>query len=164
MKNTIQVFGLPRSGTNFLEWSIVEYFDDIIYENKYQICDVEGLNKYDRLIALKHSYPSLDNSNYVIVIYKDFEKWSKSYKKWSKKLPKKEIWEKYLKKSNEIDVKRCLLISHDELFSNYKEILIKISRKFNLQLKNKPIIKPEGYFNKEGAKSQPIKNKKYKHE
>ena len=164
MKNTIQVFGLPRSGTNFLEWSIIEYFDGIKYVNIYEICDVSGLNIFGNKAAVKHSLPKLKYSDHIVVIYKDFERWSKSYKKWSKREPKKEIWEKYLKKSSEIDVKRCLIISHDELVSNYKETLIKISRKFNLPLKNKPIIKPEGYFNRGGAKSQPIKNKIYNHE
>jgi len=164
MKNTIQVFGLPRSGTNFLEWSIVEYFDSIIYENKYQTCDIEGLNKHNKLIALKHSYPSLDNSDYVIVIYKDFEKWSKSYKKWSKREVKKEIWENYLNITNKIDNKRCLIISHDELVYNYEEIIKKISKKFNLTLKDKSIVKPDGYFNKGGSKSKPDKNRIYNHE
>ena len=83
MLNTIQVFGLPRSGTNFLEWSIVNYIDNIDYENKYQACDVMGLKKYGKRISLKHSLPTHNHSKYVIVIYKDFEKWSKSYKRYS---------------------------------------------------------------------------------
>jgi len=164
VKNTIQIFGLPRSGTNFLEWSIIEYFDNIKYENKYKICDVEGLNRYNHIIALKHSFPTLDHSDYIIVIYKDFEKWSKSYKKWSKQEPKKEIWENYLNTANKIDNKRCLIISHEELVYNYEEIIKKISKKFNLSLKDKLIIKPDGYFNRGGSESKPDKNKKYKHE
>lgn len=93
MKNTIQVFGLPRSGTNFLEWSIIEYFDGIKYVNIYEICDVSGLNIFGNNAAVKHSLPKLKYSDHIVVIYKDFEKWSKSYKKWSNREPKKEIWE-----------------------------------------------------------------------
>ena len=29
MKNTVQIYGLPRSGTNFLEWTLKEYFKNI---------------------------------------------------------------------------------------------------------------------------------------
>jgi len=164
MKNTIQVFGLPRSGTNFLEWSIVEYFDNIKYENNYKVCDVEGLNKHNKHVALKHSLPTLKYSDYIIVIYKNFERWSKSYKKWSRESPKKKIWENYLESAHKLDSERCLIILHEELFINYEDTIKKISKKFNLALKDKPIIKPDGYFNRGGAESKPDKNKKYKHE
>jgi len=122
------------------------------------------LNDYNKLISLKHSYPSLHNSKYVIVIYKDFEKWSKSYKKWSNKVAKKETWENYLEKSHKIDSEKCLIISHDELFYDYENTIKKISKKFNLKLKDIPIIQPTGYFNKGGAESTPIDNVKYIHE
>ena len=39
-----------------------------------------------------------------------------------------------------------------------------ISKKFNLELKDKPIVQPHGYFNRGGANSKPEKDKEYKHE
>ena len=98
MKNDIQVYGLPRSGTNLLEWSIVNYFEGVVYKNKYKVCDVEGLVKYGENIAAKHSYPSFEFSDKVVVIYKEFHKWEKSYKKWAKNSPKKTSMGKLYKK------------------------------------------------------------------
>lgn len=164
MKNTIQVYGLPRSGTNFLEWTLMEYFKNFNYKNFYKKCDVKHLNIYNKKVATKHSYPSFEFSDKIIVIYKDYDKWNKSYRKWSNNNGSMEIWKNYLNKSKELNSDNCIIISHDELYNNYKNNIILFSKKFNLVLKDKPIIKPDGYFNKGGAESKPNKNKKYKHE
>lgn len=165
MKNTIQVYGLPRSGTNFLEWSLVEYFEDLHYENKYEKCDVKGIVNYTKPTALKHCHPNLKHSDFVIVIYKEYDKWVKSYKKWSGKKAEKSVWETYLKKANEIDEKFCMIISHDTLYNKYENTLNDVSNKFNLKMiKDKKILKPTGIMNRGGANASPIKNITYKYE
>ena len=164
MKNDIQVYGLPRSGTNLLEWSLVNYFEDIVYENKYKVCDVEGIFKYGNYIAAKHSYPSFEFSDKVVVIYKEFHKWEKSYKKWAKDSPKKQVWENYIKKSESLDTNRCIIISHKELNNNFEVTLKKISDKFGFKLKNIELSKPKNYMNRGGAKSNPLENKIYHYE
>lgn len=170
MKNTIQVYGLPRSGTNFLEWTLKEYFKDVTYENLYKKCDVEELNISNHKVSVKHSYPSFEFSDKVIVIYKEYDKWENSYYKWMRKgkypkiEPSKEIWEKYIEKSKELDSNSCILISHNELYTNYKNSITLFSNKFNLELKNKKIILPKGRFSKSGANAKPNNNTPYKHE
>jgi hypothetical protein len=67
--NSVQVFGLPRSGTNLLEYMIRNYFN-IEYNNLYKICDIQIYNKFKKINALKHSKPFIDN-NKIIIIYKE---------------------------------------------------------------------------------------------
>lgn len=164
MKNTIQVYGLPRSGTNFLEWSLVQYFENITYKNHYKMCDVEGITQYKKNVAVKHSFPSFEYSDKIIVIYKDFEKWSKSYEKYTGKLPSKIVWENYMNKSKKLDSDNTLIISHSELYSHYEDNLHFIEKKFSLRLKDIEIVKPKNYMNKLGANSKPIPNEIYNHE
>lgn len=164
MKNDIQVYGLPRSGTNLLEWSLVNNFKDVVYENKYKVCDVEGIFKYGKYIAAKHSYPSFEFSDKVVVIYKEFHKWEKSYKKWSKQTPEKQVWENYIKKSESLDTDKCIIITHKELNNDYQNTLNKISNKFGFKLKDIEITKPINYMDRGGAESEPLKNKIYHYE
>jgi hypothetical protein len=68
-KNLIQVYGLPRSGTNFVEWTLQKYFSQINYQNIFlNETDIPKLKKYQNKIALKHSYPNLNHSEYAIII------------------------------------------------------------------------------------------------
>jgi len=164
MKNTVQIYGLPRSGTNFLEWTLKEYFKDIKYENFYEKCDVEKLNIFNKTVAIKHTYPSFKFSDKIIVIYKDFNKWNKSYRKWSNKDGIMEIWENYLNKSKELNSENCIIISHDELYRNYKNSINLFSKKFNLEVNEKEILLPKNRFNKGGSKAKPIIQEIYKYE
>ena len=178
MKNTVQIYGLPRSGTNFAEWTLKEYFKDIKYENLYKKCDVEKINIYGAYVAAKHSYPSFEFSDNIIVIYKDLNKWGKSYKKWLRERARGrtdsiekwsdkddilEIWENYLNKAKELNIKNCIIISHDELYNNYKNNIKLFSKKFNLKLKEKEIILPKNCLDKGGAKVKLKLGKIYKH-
>lgn len=164
MKNTVQIYGLPRSGTNFLEWTLKEYFKNIKYKDFYGKCDVKQLNIYNKNVAIKHCYPSFKFSDKVIVIYKDYEKWNKSYRNWSHKNGIIEVWENYLKKSKELDSDNCIIISHDELYCNYKNSINLFSKKFNLELNEKEILLPKNRFNKGGSRAKPNSKQIYKHE
>ena len=51
VKNGIQVFGLPRSGTNFIKWPLKNNFKNIFYNNLY-------MDYKNKQISVKHYFPS----------------------------------------------------------------------------------------------------------
>ena len=170
MKNSVQVYGLPKSGTNFLEWTLMEYFKNFNYNNFYKNCDVKGLNKYNLNIAVKHSYPSFEFSDKIIVIYREYDKWNKSYSNWSSGVSGTreggsiKLWKNYLNKSRELEGSNCIIISHHELYTNYKDSINLFSKKLNLELNNKKIILPKNHLTKGGGNTKQQSNKIYKHE
>lgn len=159
MENRIQIYGLPRSGTNFFEWCIVNYFDNVAYKNIYQECDVPGLREHKRRVALKHSFPNLDHSEFCIVVYKEYDEWKNSYKKRGK--PSRETWQKYLDCANALDKSKCFIYEHKYAYNNLENVLKEISEKTGLTLKDVDIVPPKYYLNRGGAVVGQIKGKEY---
>lgn len=82
MKNKIQVFGLQCSGTNFVEWSLLNNFEGLDYQwNLSSIGDVKGDMFYGTQQSLKHCYPNNYQSDVSLIIERDFESWNTSVKK-----------------------------------------------------------------------------------
>ena len=63
-----------------MEWSLMNNFKDLKYFLGNTYTDVEGLFFYKQEIvtSVKHCYPSLDNCDFALVIFKDYENWYKS--------------------------------------------------------------------------------------
>ena len=75
MTNKIQPFGLRRSGTNLLEYLVINSFDSD-YKLIPRVQNVHKLHpKQGQLESLKHTLPTLSHSDYCIVVYKPFEAW-----------------------------------------------------------------------------------------
>lgn len=154
-KNLIQVYGLPRSGTNFVEWTLVNNFADLKYKNVYI---PQGSDRIPPIIssvrrgkmAIKHSYPSLQYSKYAIVIYKEWDLFSVSFKKWANRNCPVEQYEKYLNIAKSLNSERCLLVEHSWSYNNYTSFVDKISEKFKVK-KNNIIKKPLNRLNMGGA-------------
>jgi len=155
-KNKIQVYGLPRSGTNFVEWSLKNNFVDLEYNNYYSKPEIKSIPRTK--VAIKHNFPSLDNSEFSIVIYKEWESFSLSYSRWAKKEIEKSIYDLYLKKAHELDKDKTIIFEHSWLCLNYRSGMEMISEKFGIKLKEK-INQPENVLNKAGANSKQMKNK-----
>ena len=115
--NKVQVFGLPRSGTNFIEWTLQNNFN-ITYNNLYDVCNTVGLNEFGQRNALKHNYPILDRCDFAIVIYKTFEQWQKSMAKDKRGLCERSTYDKYLEIANNLPKDRVLVISFDDACTN----------------------------------------------
>ena len=156
-KNIVQVYGIPRSGTNFLEWSLVNNFANLEYKNIYTNCSIKKILFNTK--AVKHQYPSFDYSDYVIVIYKKFENLQKSYKRWSGSILSQEIYDQYLLKARSLDPERTIIFEHAWLFDNYQEGMSHISNKFNLKLKDE-VKQPLYRMNRAGALAEQT-DKKY---
>lgn len=137
-------------------------FTDIGYKNIY-------LNPGDKMIpqflsslrpgkaALKHSYPNLQYSKYIIVIYKEWDKFSPSFKRWGvKEYPHKE-YQKYLDIARSIDPEKHLLIEHSWACENYNIFVNKISEKFKIT-KNNTTRAPTNRLNKGGALCRETEN------
>ena len=155
-RNRIQVYGLPRSGTNFVEWSLVNNFKNLEYKNYYSEPEITEIPRSN--VAIKHNFPSLNNSEFCIVIFKEWTLFSSSYKKWSGRDISKETYDLYLSKAKKLDPNRCLIFNHSWLCENYNLGLQMISDKFKVRLNDK-IIQPMNSLDKNGANAKQKKNK-----
>lgn len=159
-RNLIQVFGLPRSGTNFMEWTLNNNFKGVNYINLYAKCNTYGLREFGKLCAFKHSYPNLNRSDYALVIYKTYDKWVKSMKKDKRGSTSKEIYDEYLNFANSLPKDKCILISFEDAYNNYEDLVKRIGELINIEPK-KEITKPVGILTRGGAGAGET-NKKFK--
>lgn len=136
MKNSVQVFGLPRSGTNLIEY-IIRYYYNIDYYNIYNICkEINYKHYYNKKIAIKHLYPFIDNNKIIIIFREKYLENKSSTLYYNNLKDKKNIYEKYLSKiKKNKDNKNCLIIKYEELYSNPEKIL----RKMDIFLNKKSI-------------------------
>ena len=72
----IQVWGLWRSGTNFIEYLVRNNIQNHNYTNRYAY-SVFTSNQD----ALKHTLPNISKAKYHICVYKPFDVWIESYNK-----------------------------------------------------------------------------------
>lgn len=156
-RNKIQVYGLPRSGTNFIEWTLNNNFIDISYINLYKTCD-SGIKEHGRDIALKHCLPSLNYSDHAIVIYKSYDQWVESMKRDNRGKSTRKIYDDYLQAAKNLPDDKCIIISHQEACDNYIELVEKIAKLFNVTPKDK-IIQPTHRMNKAGANAKQTKRR-----
>lgn len=147
----ITIYGLPRTGTNYLEF-LVRNNLDIEYENKLVNKENTYLPNY-RLsdkVSIKHSNPNLFNNDKVIIIIKEFPNFKNSFKKWhgktTPKLTDNEIKEMYEISLNDYlkyydnNKKNMIIIFFEDLLNNETIIIKKIGEKFNIKT-NEKIIK-----------------------
>jgi hypothetical protein len=137
IKNKIQVFGLPRSGTNFVEWTLRNNFVGIDYNVIDVINNVPG--SFPHTTLLKHNYPTLQYSHYGILIYKPFFEWQHSLKKngWSFGITQYG-YQKYIEAGKSLGNK-FLVVEWDWCVKNYNTFLLKIKNRFNVILIDNPI-------------------------
>lgn len=157
MEKIIQIFGLQRSGTNFLHWSLHNNFINI-KKIDYSISEpniignIEGMAKFGKPQSIKHLYPTLEYSDDIIGIYKDYDDWLESVKKSGHLLNIEKapyVYNNWLEEFKNINEDNKLLIHYNEFVENYEKTMILISNKFNLEVKDE-IIFPEYYMNKGG--------------
>lgn len=155
-KNTIQIWGLKKSGTNFLEWSMVRNFPEVGYFNSYP--DNAYFAKFPEhrhkgRMALKHYPPSLEfGEKGIIYIYREYDLWEESV---TRDFPKdrKEDWQEYLDLVHTLDEEKTLILQHKWCVDNFEAMLQTIADKFNLTMPDEPI-QPMKRLNQEGAKAK----------
>ena len=146
--NKIQVFGLPSSGTNFIEWTLNNNFVDINYQNLYT---TQGALLYrstnpnyslssgthSRPISVKHDFPTLDYSPFAIIIYKTYSVWQDSFMKRKIDVPaffvERSLYDEYLQKAFELPSEKTIIIEHYWAVKNYFILLDMIADKFNVK-------------------------------
>ena len=132
----IGVFGLPRSGTNYMEWTLKNNFIDVIVPHiDFKTNDVEPY--IPKIIHTKHCYPTLDAIDGCIVIYKEFEEWKHSLERFKKNMffPYTfNSWESYLNTANRLDKEKCIIVEHSWCVNNYERLLSDISSKFGVKI------------------------------
>lgn len=132
--NKIQVYGLRRSGTNFIESIVLNNFDNnyntvIVKQN----IDKKHL-KYGCKVSLKHTLPTFKYSEFIILVYKPYEEWKKSMEKIYKKQSFYIVWEKFHEKINDIYNDKVIVVDWYEAATNQKEFINHISEKFKLDV------------------------------
>lgn len=154
--NNIQVYGLQRSGTNFLEWTLLNNFTDVNYKRYTEYDKVvkspyKGLAKYNEYQSIKHTTPCLDFSANIVAIYKPVNEWIDSIQKSGHcvninlAIESYEQWHRDLKKVPNLNK---VSYSHKEFIEYYFDILHVIQDKFRVTL-NENLIQPKKRFNKE---------------
>lgn len=79
--NIVQVYGLQKSGTNFIEWTLRNNFPDLEYDGLlWGLGEVPGDEKYRQIQSLKHLLPKRDKGK-ALIIRRNFDDWYYSIKK-----------------------------------------------------------------------------------
>jgi hypothetical protein len=136
--NKIQIYGLRRSGTNFLENLILKYFDPL-YHLIITNQNIHPLHpKYNKKVSLKHTLPNFNYSKFIIIVYKPYEEWVKSVtRKYGDKSSIYKIWESFSNESLKIyNPKNTIITDWYTAATNYESLIYHISEKFNLPILN----------------------------
>lgn len=154
LKNLVQPFGLPKSGTNFLEWSLVHNFKGLDYMNLYTKGNIPQFLKHRKRQSVKHCFPCLDYSDKAIIIVKEFDNWVESMtgEGWGK-YASKQIYDTYLQRGYDLPINKRVVLKYEHFNKYYNNALNHIAGRLNLEL-SYPIIKPKYKLNKEGAKCE----------
>lgn len=142
--NKVQIFGLQRSGTNFIEWTLNNNFIDANYKrftehHKIVKGNYQGLARFNQYQSIKHTRPTLKFSDYIIAIYKPLDQWLESIIKSNHcldiELSKKSynIWHQDLVN---IPKEKKIVYSHKQFYDRYDIILNEIASKFEITLNN----------------------------
>lgn len=76
----IQVWGLHRSGTNYVEYLIRNNIKNNNYTRRVAYNEFTG-----QMDSLKHCYPQIDAAKYHICIFKPLEQWYASHERYNQK-------------------------------------------------------------------------------
>jgi len=133
----VRVFGLQGSGTNFVEWTVMNNFNGLgLSIEKKAIRNVEGDVHYGKTQNLKHCYPINDSDFFNIIIQRDFDEWINSNHVQSSNYTK-ETYNYYYDTPirEKWDTKDYILVNHRWCVLNYYDFLKLISQKTNCDIK-----------------------------
>lgn len=137
--NRVQVFGMQRSGTNFIEWTLRNNFVGLEYDGSVSnIGNVKGDMRFGMQQSLKHCLPDCTTSELSILIQRDYEEWDKSVKNKFKSCQyTKETYDYYYDTPyrEKWDENTYLHINHRWAVLNYYELLEQIANRLNLTIK-----------------------------
>lgn len=145
-----RVYGLPRSGTNFLEY-LIRNNTDLEYKNEFGISPYFG--KYS---AIKHCKPKDDDKDLYILIFKNKNNFTISYNKW-RKTPKDKILKMYDIAMNDYvefyknNKNKTVIIAYEQLIGNEIKLLNHLSTEYGVGL-TKDIDIPKKRMDKSGGK------------
>lgn len=130
--NKIEVFGMQRSGTNFIQWSLKNNINNLEYNDVTSIGDVKGDMFYGKPQSLKHCKPTLDERRVALIVKRNYEDWqysiSKAFPKckytkadydWYYDTPEREDW----------FTPFYINVSYEDAVQNYKEFLEHIAHR-----------------------------------
>jgi hypothetical protein len=151
--NEFQVFGLPKSGTNLIEYILLHYFE-LNYKNIY--CEknntlIKSFNSNGKY-AIKHQFPFIDN-NKIIIIYKElYLENISSNGYFDNYLTKQQIYHEYLNYIEQFkNNANVLIIKYEELIELTKKNIIKIE--LFIGKKSKQYDLPKYQMNKDGGQT-----------
>ena len=124
--NKIEVFGMQKSGTNFIQWSLKNNINNLTYEDVSSIGEVEGDMFFGKTQSLKHCKPTLDERRVALIVKRNFEDWDASVKN---KFPQcrytKEIYDWYYNTPEREDwfTPYYINVSYEDAVQNYEQFL-----------------------------------------
>ena len=153
----MMIYGLPRSGTNYLEYMVRNYVD-VDYDNQYRKNPYMGISS-----STKHCEPNLeDGGDYNILIYKSWPNYKESFNKWhNKKRVKKpkEMYDKAMSdyvKFYEANPDTTIIVRYEDALNNEQSLFEYIGTKFGLNVKDN-LEAPKRRMNRSGGKGMVMK-------
>ena len=139
-KFPVRVFGLERSGTNLMEWVVINHFDPD-YRRIEVFGDHPAMRYYGQPQSLKHTLPTKAYSDVNIVIYKPFKQWKESWDKYynikgeyrlgGRKGCTREVLKMYLDKAEQIG---AYIVEYDSFIYNYEHHVRAIANLLGVEL------------------------------
>lgn len=139
-KNIVRVFGLERSGTNLMEWVVINHFDPD-YSRIEVFGDHLDMRYYNQPQSLKHTLPTKDYADQNIVIYKPFKQWQDSWNRYFKRGEvyrlggkvgcTRAVLQMYLEKAEQIG---AYIVEYDSFIYNYEHHVRAIANLLGVEL------------------------------
>jgi hypothetical protein len=152
----LRVYGLPRSGTNFVEY-LIRHNLDCDYRNEY------ANSKYMKggRMAMKHGEPTRaeDVSGYVLVL-KSWSRWKESFARWNKrsgiKMKPFQVFEVYSTMiddyANFYQKDDTVIAYYEDILTNEEEFMEHVGKTFGIPLITDFMI-PENRLDRSGGQA-----------
>lgn len=152
----VRVYGLPRTGTNFLEY-LIRHNTNCEYVNEY------GANTYlKERTAIKHCAPQDDGKDLYIIIVKNKDNFTQSFRKWCKNKVKdidalyENASDDYIK-FYEANKDKTIILSYEQLLGNEVKFMEHLRDNYNVKI-NEKIDIPVKRMNRSGGKGVTSEN------
>ena len=157
--NKIQIYGLPRTGTNYVEFLIKNNLDNnykSMHSKVQKPKNVEDSYIKTSFIATKHCKPNIELGENFIIVLKESGNFISSFKKW-RRFSENEIIDIYLrgiadyiKFFNKFESK-VIIVFHEDILGNEEKFIDLVSKKFNIDKLSNEIITTDLIMNRSGG-------------
>ena len=148
-RKSVRIYGLPRSGTNFLEY-LIRQNTDFEYENEYAWNDYLGEET-----AVKHCPPVSHEKDVTILLFKQRGNFTKSFTNWNTAIDPHSLYDQMMiDYTTFIEAHRnsAVAVSFEKLLGSEPELMQALCVRFQVEV-FEPLAIPVGYMDRDGGLS-----------